>query len=72
MIRNTAQAIPPVRFRNQATGISPCIEEREEQGAARAARVVSCMPPATKRAIAPAQGYDLSAKAPADPEEQDE
>lgn len=62
-----ADAIPPTRFRNQATGCSPCVEESAEQGAMRAARVVSCMPPKAKRAIAPAQGYDLSGRAlPAD------
>lgn len=52
-----ADAIPPTRFRAQATGCSPCVEESAMQGAARAAEVVASMPAAAKRAVAPAQGY---------------
>lgn len=58
------KALPPTRFRNQATGCSPCREDSAEEGAMRAARVVSCMPPKVKRAVAPAQGYDLSGRVP--------
>ncbi len=59
------RAIDPKTFRDQATGTSPCREESAEEGAARAARVVECMPAAVKRAVAPAQGYALGARAPA-------
>jgi hypothetical protein len=52
-----ADALPPTRFRNQATGCSPVRAISEMQGAARSARVVECMPGAVKRAVAPAQGY---------------
>lgn len=52
-----AYAIPPQRFRAQATGCSPVTSVSEAQGAARAAHVVECMPGAQKKAIAPAQGY---------------
>jgi hypothetical protein len=53
-------AIPAQRFRAQATGCSPCVEESAEQGAMRASRVVAAMPAKAKAAVAPAQGYDLS------------
>lgn len=52
-----ADAIPPQRFRNQATGCSPARDLSAAEGAARAARVVECMPASQKRALAPAQGY---------------
>lgn len=50
-------AVPPTRFRNQATGISPCRSVSEAQGAARTAEVVQGMPEAQRKALAPAQGY---------------
>lgn len=50
-------AVPPTRFRNQATGVSPCRETSEAQGAARTAAVVQAMPEAQRKALAPAQGY---------------
>jgi hypothetical protein len=51
------RAIDPKTFRDQATGTSPCRELSREEGAARAKRVVECMPAQVKRAVAPAQGY---------------
>lgn len=52
-----ADAVPPVRFRSQATGCSPVRAISEAQGLARAERVLECMPGQVKKAIAPAQGY---------------
>ncbi len=54
-----ADVVPPTRFRNQATGISPVRSISEMQGAMRTARVVECMPGAVKKALAPAQGYPV-------------
>jgi hypothetical protein len=51
------RAIDPQRFRSQATGIGHTRTASEVTGAARAARVVDCMPPAQRAVLAPAQGY---------------
>jgi hypothetical protein len=37
------------RFRNQATGVSPCLSESEAQGARRSKQVIDCAPPAQLR-----------------------
>jgi hypothetical protein len=50
-------AVPPTRFRAQATGCGNARSTSEAQGAARAAEVVQAMPDAQRKALAPSQGY---------------
>lgn len=52
-----ATVMPATRFRNQATGISPCREVSEMQGAARTAAVVQGMPADQRKALVSAAGY---------------
>ena len=52
-------AVPPTRFRAQATGCGNARSTSEVTGAARAAEVVQAMPEAQRAAVAPAQGYPL-------------
>lgn len=51
------RAIPPTRFRDQATGTANTRALSEAEGQVRARHVVECMPAQAKRAVAPAQGY---------------
>lgn len=51
------RAVDPKAFRDQATGCANTLGASRAEGAARAARVVACMPAQVKRAVAPAQGY---------------
>jgi hypothetical protein len=50
-------AVPPTRFRAQATGCGNARSTSEATGAARAAEVVQAMPDAQRKALAPSQGY---------------
>lgn len=50
-------AVPPTRFRAQATGCGNARSTSEATGAVRAAEVVQAMPEAQRKALAPAQGY---------------
>lgn len=52
-----ARAVPPDRFRAQATGIGQSRSASEMTGAMRAAEAVEHMPPSQRRAVPAVEGY---------------
>ena len=51
------RAVPPARFRDQATGIGQACSASAATGALRNARVSAAMPPAQRAAVPAAEGF---------------